>query len=110
MLQAYVAGATGNTIETRKLVGEALERDPEDVDLRLEYADLLARADARTAIHGDRINEGRHLGVDSDDLIGLQFSRQAHRDGQLASGDLDHFNGGSRSPLAIRIGRRRARG
>ena len=43
-LRAFVAGAEGNSVESRDLIGKALAADPADVELRLKYVDLLAQA------------------------------------------------------------------
>ncbi len=63
----------------------------------------LSRFHTRSAIHADRIHEGGNFGIDGDDFIRLQFSRQAHGDGKLPGDDLGNFHRGSgrRSPLRV---------
>jgi predicted Zn-dependent protease len=44
-LRALIAAASGNPVEARALMARAVAADPDDVDLRLRYAELLAQND-----------------------------------------------------------------
>jgi hypothetical protein len=59
---------------------------------RLEGGELLARADARTAIHGDRLHEARHARIQRDGLIGRQLARERQRHLERLFNHLDHFD------------------